>query len=95
MLAQFEGEQRSIMADAWRRLEIVDPEGRTAPDLQSNVLTASLNIAKAKGALVDRRELTGAGGKDLFADLRAVMLTPVQVIVSDGEDPFDSCEPTP
>lgn len=80
-LAEFEGEQDTVIEDAWARLGKVAAGGRTAPDLQGNVLAASVNKAKARGLFVDRVEHSGS-----IELLMQLLKTPVTVVVPDPPD---------
>lgn len=81
LLARFEGEQDAVIADAWKRLDAIGYAERTAPDLEANILAASVNKAKAQGLFIDRVEHSGS--IDL---LHKLLATPQTVIVPDPPD---------
>lgn len=84
-LAHFEGEQDAIIADAWTRLDQISPEARTAPDLQGNILTASMNKAKMRGLLIEKQEMSGSLAVDVTTTVRDLMAAPIEVTYADPE----------
>lgn len=86
--------KQGLLKASWRAFSSAGTTSLNRSAYLGHIRGAQNDLDKLQGVSIDRLDVT-TDGKDLFADLRAVMLTPVQVIVSDGEDPFDSCEPTP
>jgi hypothetical protein len=68
-LAEFVGEQRQVIEEAWRRLGIVRDNSLNVGSIQANIINASKNVATARGVFVERRDVTSGGSAIAWTDL--------------------------
>ncbi len=85
-LAEFVGEQRAVIEAAWERLGKVRDNSLNVGSIQSNIISASKNIATARGVFVERTDITSKGSAIAWTEL-------VKQIEADEKHSITATEP--
>ena len=75
---EFEGQQQQIIEEAYRAVARLRPTRQPIAPLLNTIAQASVNIAKARGLFIERRDVT-SGGESL-GQILATIREPIKVI---------------